>query len=106
MVYHTLVQKNNWSCEYIYCHNKSAAAAAREEEQLRDLIHLAYKTREQRHLSIITHVYRKRKFKIHILYLNLSMFRQEDLQSLFEPLLIRINTNRKKCEAADKMLAL
>ena len=96
---------------YLLRHNKSAAAAAREEEQLRDLIHLAYKTiREQRRLSITTHVYRKRKFTLqnkdpHFVPQPQHVQTEEDLQSLFEPLLIQINSNRKKHEVADEMLA-
>ena len=96
---------------YLLRHNKSAAAAAREEEQLRDLVHLAYKTiREQRRLSITTHVYRKRKFILqkkdpHFVPQPQHVKTEEDLQSLFEPLLIQINTNRKTCEEDDEKLA-
>ena len=96
---------------YLLRHNESAAAAAREEEQLRDLINLAYKTiREQRRLSITAHVYRKRKFTLqkkdpHFVPQPQHVQTEEDLQSLFEPLLIQINTNRKKRKVADETLA-
>ena len=78
---------------------------------MRDLVHLAYKTiREQRRLSITTHVYRKRKFTLqkkdpHFVPQPQHVQTEEDLQSLFEPLLIQINSNRKKHEVADETLA-
>ena len=97
---------------YLLRHNKSVAAAAREEEQLRDLVHVAYKTiREQRRLNITTHVHRKRKFILqkkdpHFVPLPRHVKTEEDLQqSLFEPLLIHINTNRKTREEDDEKLA-
>ena len=48
---------------FMLCNNKRVGIITREEEQLRDLIQLTYKLiHQQRKLSPISHVYRKRTY--------------------------------------------
>ena len=96
---------------YLLRHNKSAAAATKEVEQLRDLINLAYATiREQRRLCITEHIYRKRKYSLqkrdpHFITKPRGVQSQEDLQALFQPLLMYITTKQNQRKLYDESLA-
>ena len=89
-------------------HNKTAAVTSREENQIKDLISLAYKVMlEQRKLRVTSHIYRERTYTLQSICSKLvaipSHVVLEDLnKSLFEPLLTWLENLGKDREQEDK----
>ena len=93
---------------YLLRHNRSAAVTTREENQIKDLIRMAKKViLEQRKLDLSTHVYRKRKYALrpnHHQFVPIpsTLNTESDLQSMFEPLLLKLEDLKQLREAHDE----
>ena len=90
--------------------NRSAEIVAREE-QLKDLIRIAIST--QRQLSFSSHIYRRRKYSITTACSKFisqpspsHVCSDEDLTSLFKPLLDYLDRKRKAREQIDRFISM
>ena len=97
---------------YLLRANRSAEIVAREEEQLKDLIRIAQETiSTQRQLSFSSHIYRRRKYSIttacsKFISQPSHVCSDEDLTSLFKPLLDYLDRKRKAREQIDRFISM
>ena len=86
---------------------QTAAITSREENQLKDLIQLAYQTiYNQRYLNVSSHVYRKRTYTLqtispHFIPPPSHVQCESDLQSLFQPLIDFLDRRKQQREDKD-----
>ena len=94
---------------YLLRHCRTAEVVAREERQLKDLIDISHELiLKQRELSFSSHIYRKRKYttsgtKSKFIPIPSHITTEDDLKTLFKPLLDTLDSNQKTRETNDKM---
>ena len=88
-------------------HNRSDAVTAREEKQLEDLVNLVHSVlRKQKFLVITHHLYRSRKYSLHnhcshFVSVPPHIKSEDDLDSLFQPLISYMQSQRKDRKQKD-----
>ena len=88
-------------------HNRSDAVTAREEKQLEDLVNLVHSViRKQKFLVITHHLYRSRKYSLHnhcshFVSVPPHIKSEDDLDSLFQPLISYMQSQRENRKQKD-----
>ena len=93
-------------------HNRSDAVTAREEKQLEDLVSMVRTIiRKQKSLTITHHIYRSRKYSLqksesHFISAPPHVKSEEDLDALFQPLILFMLRQREQRKKSDSISAL